>query len=93
GKGEILDLGRKARLFSKAQHRALRLRDRRCRAEGCTIPAAWTEAHHLQPWSQGGHTDLDDAVSLCNHHHHRIHDHAYTHGRLPNGDIRFYRRT
>ncbi|MDN5745153.1 MAG: hypothetical protein L0H31_08525, partial [Nocardioidaceae bacterium] len=30
-----------------------------------------------KPWSQGGHTDLADAVSLCTHHHHRIHDHAY----------------
>lgn len=90
---EVLDLGRSMRLFTRAQRRALRLRDRRCRAEGCSIPAAWTEAHHLHPWSHGGATDLDNAISLCHHHHHRIHDHAYTHHRLPNGDIRFHRRT
>ena len=30
--------------------------------KGCTIPAAWCEAHHLKPWSQGGNTDLDDGV-------------------------------
>ena len=46
GKGEVLDLGRSRRLFSPAQRRALAIRDRRCRAEGCDIPAAWCEAHH-----------------------------------------------
>ena len=93
GKSEVLDLGRTRRLFSKAQRRALRLRDKRCRAEGCTIPAKWTEAHHLKPWSEGGSTNLDDAVGFCSHHHHRAHDHAYEHERLPNGDYRFHRRT
>ncbi|WGY00236.1 DUF222 domain-containing protein [Nocardioides sp. QY071] len=93
GKGEVLDLGRRMRLFSKAQRRALRLRDRRCRAEGCTIPAAWTEAHHWKPWSAGGPTDLANAVSLCSHHHHRIHDRTYRPELLTNGDVRFSRRT
>ncbi|MBM7518596.1 HNH endonuclease signature motif containing protein [Nocardioides nitrophenolicus] len=92
GRGEVLDLGRRRRLFSRAQRRALRVRDRRCRAEGCTIPAVWTEAHHLQPWSWGGRTDLGNAVSLCSHHHHRIHDRAYRAERLPSGDVRFHRR-
>ncbi|TQK69668.1 HNH endonuclease signature motif containing protein [Nocardioides sp. SLBN-35] len=93
GKGEVLDLGRRMRLFSKAQRRALRLRDRRCRAEGCTIPAAWTEAHHLRPWSAGGPTDLANAVSLCSHHHHRVHERAYRPELLADGDVRFARRT
>ncbi|MBM7515170.1 HNH endonuclease signature motif containing protein [Nocardioides nitrophenolicus] len=93
GRGEVLDLGRRRRLFSRAQRRALRVRDRRCRAEGCTIPAVWTEAHHLQPWSWGGRTDLGNAVSLCSHHHHRIHDRAYRAERLASGDVRFHRRT
>lgn len=92
GAGQVLDLGRTQRLFNKAQRRALRLRDRHCRAEGCTIPAAWTEAHHLIPWSHGGASDLANAISLCSHHHHRIHDRGYTHERLADGDIRFYRR-
>ncbi|MDZ5621542.1 DUF222 domain-containing protein [Nocardioides sp. HM23] len=93
GKGEILDLGRSRRLFSPAQRKAMRLRDQGCRAEGCTIPAAWTEAHHLKPWADGGNTDLGDAVLHCNHHHHRAHDPHYTAERLPNGDIRYHRRT
>jgi hypothetical protein len=92
GQGEILDFGRARRLYSKPQRKAIRLRDKRCRAEGCTVPAAWTEAHHLQPWSEGGTTDLAHAISLCNFHHQRIHDHRYEAEHLPTGDVRFRRR-
>jgi hypothetical protein len=92
GNGEILDLGRTRRLFNAAQRKAMRLRDQRCRAEDCTIPAAWCEAHHLKPWSQGGKTDLDDGRLACNFHHHRLHDPRFSHELLPNGDLRFHRR-
>ncbi|WP_240617263.1 HNH endonuclease signature motif containing protein [Nocardioides speluncae] len=92
GKSEILDLGRTRRLFSRAQHKAMRLRDKRCRADGCTIPSTWTEAHHWKPWSKGGETNLADGVLLCSHHHHRAHDPRYSVERIPNGDIRFHRR-
>ena len=92
GKGEILDLGRSRRLYSSGQRKALRLRDQHCRAEGCTIPAAWCEAHHLKPWSVGGRTDLDDGVLACSWHHHRLHDPRFGYELLPNGDLRFHRR-
>lgn len=88
----VLDLGRGSRLFNHHQRRAMVVRDRSCRAEGCTIPAAWCEAHHLKPWSQGGRTDLDAGVLLCSHHHHRVHDSRYEHRRLASGDLRFLRR-
>lgn len=93
GAGEILDLGRSRRLFSPAQRKAMRLRDRQCRADGCTAPASWCEAHHLTGWAIGGRTDLDDGVLLCSHHHHRAHDPGYDVQRLPSGDFRFHRRT
>ena len=94
GASEILDLGRARRLFNPAQRKAMALRDRRCRTEGCEIPAAWCEAHHARdPWVAGGRTDLDDGVLLCSWHHHRAHDHRYDQRRLPNGDLRFTRRT
>ena len=92
GTSEVLDLGRARRLFTAAQRRALGVRDGHCRAEGCDIPAAWCEAHHLIPWSEGGKTDLDNAILLCCHHHHRAHDDRYLHDRLPDGDVRFHRR-
>ncbi|WP_164775247.1 HNH endonuclease signature motif containing protein [Nocardioides pantholopis] len=93
GDSEVLDLGRSQRLFTRAQRRALALRDRECRAEGCQIPAAWCEAHHRDPWSTGGRTDLADGMLLCSHHHHRAHDGHFAADRLANGDLRFHRRT
>ncbi|QYJ03344.1 HNH endonuclease [Nocardioides panacisoli] len=92
GDSAPLDLGRARRLFTPAQRRALRLRDRRCRAEGCTVPATWCEAHHRRPWADGGSTDLADGVLLCSHHHHRAHDPTYRTDTLPDGDLRFHRR-
>ncbi|MEZ0580404.1 DUF222 domain-containing protein [Nocardioides sp. MH1] len=91
-RSEILDLGRTRRLFSPAQRRAMALRDKTCRAEGCTIPATWTEAHHLRPWSQGGNTDLDDGILACSHHHHLLHNPRYTYEVRPDGRIRFHRK-
>ena len=94
GKSEVLDLARTSRLFKPAQRKAMIIRDRECRAEGCTIPAAWCEAHHWRkPWAQGGTTDLADGVLLCGWHHHRAHDPKYDATRMPNGDFRFHRRT
>ena len=87
-----LDLGRSRRLFDRHQRKALLLRDRTCRTEGCSTPGTWCEAHHWQPWSRGGATDLADGVLLCHHHHQRAHDTAYAHDRLPSGDVRFHRR-
>ncbi|MFE7228707.1 DUF222 domain-containing protein [Nocardioides sp. NPDC057577] len=90
---EILDLGRTARVAHPIQHRALRLRDQGCQAEDCDAPAAWTEAHHLKPWSEGGKTDMANMVLLCPSDHRRIHDAGSEYERLPDGQIRFARRT
>jgi hypothetical protein len=93
GNGEILDLARSRRLFSIAQRIAMRLRDQQCRAEGCTVPASYCEAHHWEPWSQGGKTNLKDGFLVCPFDHHRIHDPRYEHEILPNGDLRFHLRS
>ncbi|RNM16318.1 HNH endonuclease signature motif containing protein [Nocardioides pocheonensis] len=91
GASEVLDLGRTSRLFSRAQRKALRVRDRRCRARGCSIPATWCEAHHLKPWARGGATDLADGVLLCSFHHHRAHDPAVDVRRCPDGELELRR--
>jgi hypothetical protein len=94
GKSEILDLGRSSRLFKGPVRTAMDLRDRECRTDGCDIPAAWCEGHHdKKPWSRNGHTNLADGILLCPYHHHRAHDPTYDQTRMPNGDIRFHRRT
>jgi hypothetical protein len=90
---EVLDLGRRNRLYSRAQRQAMAVRDRHCRARACSIPAAWCEAHHLHPWSRGGPTDLVDGILLCPFHHHRIHDERYAHTVAPDRHVDFTRRT
>jgi hypothetical protein len=93
GRSEVLDLGRLKRLFSESQRVALGLRFKACAADGCERPFAWCELHHRRPWSQLGRTDLADAVPLCHFHHQRIHDTGFVHATLPDGSIRFSRRT
>ena len=63
GKSEVLDYGRMRRLFSKPQRVAMAIRQSfRCAAEGCDRPTAMCDAHHLQPWSRDGKTNLADGV-------------------------------
>ncbi|MDP9997346.1 HNH endonuclease signature motif containing protein [Pseudarthrobacter sulfonivorans] len=76
--GEILDLGRKTRLFTPAQRLALTARDQGCTFPNCTIPAPWCEAHHITYWSHNGPTSTTNGVLLCSHHHHLIHKEQWT---------------
>ncbi|WP_072312981.1 HNH endonuclease [Agrococcus sp. Marseille-P2731] len=62
--GHVLELGRAERLFTRAQRRALAVRDRGCRVRGCGIPAAWCEAHHVVWWEHGGRTDVNNGTIL-----------------------------
>ena len=82
-----LDLGRQQRLFTRHQAVALSARHEHCAAEGCERPFAWCELHHLRPWSDGGGTDLANAVPLCGFHHRRVHDPHYTVARAPDGSL------
>lgn len=94
GASQVLDLGRSRRLFSPAQRKALAVSQPTCRADGCDVPAAWTEAHHAgNPWARGGRTDLADGLLLCGHHHRRAHDRRYRTDRMADGRVRFHRRT
>ncbi|EAP97595.1 hypothetical protein JNB_19033 [Janibacter sp. HTCC2649] len=72
--GEILDVGRAVRLFTKAQRRALWHRDKHCTYPGCDVPAGWAKAHHLVHWVDGGDSDLANAALLCQRHHTHVHD-------------------
>lgn len=72
--GEVVDLGRATRLFTSAQRRVLWHRDGHCTFPGCTAPAAWTQAHHVVHWVDGGPSDLANAALLCQRHHTQVHD-------------------
>ena len=86
--GEVVDLGRRHRLFTGAQVRALWLRDGTCSFPDCTVPATWCDAHHLWHWADGGPTDLDHAALLCGRHHTVVHTKGY-HGEVHAGSVRW----
>jgi len=93
GCSQVLDLGRTRRFHNEPQRIAMHLRDRGCTAENCDRPPGWTHAHHEIPWSAGGGTSVDQGRLLCPWHHTKAHDTAYNMTRLPNGKVRFHRRT
>ena len=57
------------RLFTAAQRLAMAARDLGCSLPGCTVPAAWCEAHHVIEDSKGGPTSIDNGALLCGDHH------------------------
>ncbi|WP_438854381.1 HNH endonuclease signature motif containing protein [Agromyces sp. M3QZ16-3] len=72
GESLPLDLGRAARLFTKAQRLALGERDGGCASCGQNI--GYVEAHHIDWWERdAGPTDLSNGVLLCSFCHHMIH--------------------
>ena len=44
-------------------------RDHGCSFPGCDTPPAWTQAHHITPWADGGLTNLDNLTLICGFHH------------------------
>jgi hypothetical protein len=76
-RSQPLDLGRAARLFTKAQRVALGLRDGSCTARGCETSASGCHAHHDDPWSRHGRTDLANGRLLCPRHHRLAHSSRY----------------
>jgi hypothetical protein len=87
GRSEILDLGRRTRLVSGAQRRALVHRDGGCVFPGCDRPHQWCDAHHLVSWADGGRTDLADLALLCRRHHVLCHEGGWLLRRRPDGTI------
>jgi hypothetical protein len=72
--GEPLSIGRKSRIIPKAIARAVRARDK----NGCTFPGCnnrrFLNCHHVEHWSNGGETSLDNLMLLCAKHHTLVHE-------------------
>jgi hypothetical protein len=71
--GDVLALGRTRRLVSRAQRRALMIRDGMCQFPGCH-QTRHLDAHHRTSWAEGGATDLENLVLLCQWHHTAVHE-------------------
>jgi hypothetical protein len=72
-RSEPLDVGRKTPVIPPAMRRAVIVRDRHCRFPGCDRPHAWSDAHHIVHWSDGGSTALANLLLLCRRHHRMVH--------------------
>jgi Domain of unknown function (DUF222)/HNH endonuclease len=87
--GTVLDVGRRSRRPTAAIRRAARERDTcRCRFPGCD--SRRIDLHHVQYWSKGGETKLDNLVSLCKAHHRLVHKNGYLTIAGPGGTFAFY---
>jgi len=80
--GDVLALGRTRRLVSRAQRRALMIRDGMCQFPGCH-QTRHLDAHHRVSWAQGGSTDLDNLVLICRWHHTAVHEGGMSIQRAP----------
>ncbi len=87
GESEVLDLGRRTDVPSRAQRRALARRDKHCRFPGCDRPVHWTDTHHIIHWTRGGPTDLDNLVLLCRRHHTMCHEGGWELTRNADGTV------
>jgi len=88
-----LDMGRAARLFTKPQRIALGLRDGGCTARGCETSASGCHAHHDDPWSRYGLTDLANGRLVCARHHRLAHDSRYAMTIHADNKVTYARRT
>ncbi len=87
--GRVLDVGRRTRAISPALRRALEHRDAGCRFPGCGNRLC--DAHHVEPWADGGATSLANTLLLCRRHHRAVHEEGFSMELSPNGEARFYR--
>ncbi|GAA4399698.1 HNH endonuclease signature motif containing protein [Tsukamurella soli] len=69
GNSRPLWLGRTRRLASPDQRIALIAADRGCTAPGCDSAPAYCQTHHMQPWAEGGHTDIENLTLVCSADH------------------------
>ena len=58
--GQVLDVGRTARLVTTGIWTALVLRDQHCAFPGCSRLPIACDAHHIIHWTDGGPTSLDN---------------------------------
>jgi hypothetical protein len=85
--GAVLDVGRRRRTIPPAIQRALLVRDGHCQFPGCTAEA--DETHHIDHWTQGGETRLDNLHLACKFHHTALHEGGFSVSRAEDGFLTF----
>ena len=72
--GEPLSIGRKTRIVPTAIKRAVSAKYRgQCAFPGC-CNKRFLHYHHIEHWSNGGETSVDNLMPLCTRHHPLFHE-------------------
>ncbi|WP_405083957.1 DUF222 domain-containing protein [Microbispora sp. NBC_01389] len=87
--GQVLDMGRKVRLATPAQRRAVFARYATCWVDGCPLPATMCQIDHADNWCSGGPTDLKLLGPACQFHNRDRYRHPTRYTRRKVGDDRW----
>ncbi|WP_182904898.1 HNH endonuclease signature motif containing protein [Microbispora sp. H13382] len=87
--GQVLDMGRKVRLATPAQRRAIYARYATCWIDGCPLPATRCQIDHADNWSTGGLTDLKLLGPACQFHNRDRYQHPDRYTRRKTGKDRW----
>ncbi|WP_328855767.1 DUF222 domain-containing protein [Microbispora hainanensis] len=87
--GQVLDMGRKVRLATPAQRRAIFARYATCWVDGCPLPATMCQIDHADNWSTGGLTDLKLLGPACQFHNRDRYQHPERYTRRKVGEDRW----
>lgn len=66
--GNVIDLGRRRRLFAGSAREAVLLQSKRCVWPGCHLPAGRCQTDHNRDWQHAGETRPDNGSPLCRRH-------------------------
>lgn len=88
--GQVIEWGRKRRLFSGSARRAVMLQASRCIYPGCRAPLGNCQADHLQAWADDGQTRPQNGGPVCGRHN-RFKSRGYRIWRDPGGQWHTYR--
>jgi hypothetical protein len=70
----VIDVGRSERVIRGPRRRALIARDGHCQWTDCERPASWCDGHHFVHWLDGGGSEIENQVLLCQRHHWKVHE-------------------
>lgn len=89
GRGQVTHLAEMRREPAPWLVREVRRRDRGCVFPGCGT-RAFTEAHHIRFWSQGGRTTAENLALICSFHHKLVQEYRWKLRRLADGTLQWH---